>query len=382
MGRNSIDHILMVEFAKRMCEMRKIIFIVMSLLIFSSSFTFAAEITTPMADPSQLNRLDKTEQWMRINEDIMRIKESRGGITLIDFAEIINRERPITYDNYEYYRSHIKDTSNRDVVKLYSEGIIQGDGKGNMRADRFLNEVEINAMLSRMENPLNVTRPAYVRRSKVPILAYHEINEIKNGLKTLYVHPQKFVEQLDAIRVSGYNTVTMEQVYAHWKEGKPLPEKPIVLSFDDGYDSHFNFAAKELGKRGMVGSFYLITSHIGDALRVKPYQVVEMYRDGMEIGPHTVTHMNARLNTNEKITEEYKKSKEDLERILGVKIEHFCYPFGGITNHAMETLKSLGFKTSVVTTNRKATNTQNILRLERINVDYGHTTSQILSKIK
>lgn len=352
--------------------MKKSIVAVVILVILTSSMAFGVE--GGFEDRSRIERIE----WK-----IQEIRLQKEGITLLELAEIINKEKEITYGNYEYYRSHIKDTANRDMIKLYSEGIIQGDGKGYLRADRILTDVEIQAILSRLENPLKVARPTYTRRKRIPILAYHVIKPLpEGGSAGIYVHPERFIEQLEALKNNGYNAVTMEQVYDHWKNKQPLPEKPIVLSFDDGYDSHFNIAAKELNKRGMVGSFYIITSHVGDDLRVKPHQVREMYRDGMEIGSHTANHINAKTSSNELITEEYRKSKEELENILGIKIEHFCYPFGNPTNHAVSTLKRLGYKTSVMTRNRQATDMQSIHKLERINVDYYHSTSQILNKLK
>jgi len=69
-----------------------------------------------------------------------------------------------------------------------------------------------------------------------------------------------------------------------------------------------------------------------------------MYEDGMEIGSHTVSHIDARYNNNETILKQYKESKEFLESIIGDKIEHFCYPYGGVTEYAKKALREVGYK--------------------------------------
>ncbi|HEY8362974.1 MAG TPA: polysaccharide deacetylase family protein [Tissierellaceae bacterium] len=107
-----------------------------------------------------------------------------------------------------------------------------------------------------------------------------------------------------------------------------------------------------------------------------------MYEDGMEIGSHTVSHIDARYNNNETILKQYKESKEFLESIIGDKIEHFCYPYGGVTEYAKKALREVGYKTAVRTTYGKANYSQGLYDLKGIVIDYYNNINAFLNKIK
>ena len=90
----------------------------------------------------------------------------------------------------------------------------------------------------------------------VPILMYHVINPPPAGAKFpgLYVSPEEFADQMHALADAGFHAVTMDQMRANWTRGTPLPAgKPIVLSFDNGYQSQYTQALPVLRKLGWVG---------------------------------------------------------------------------------------------------------------------------------
>lgn len=304
-------------------------------------------------------------------------------VTTKMLADILATEIELTYDNYLYYRYKINDTANLNIVKLYSEGILQTDADGNISPNKKLTRKEVREIISRRFDPIIPERPEYVARNHVPILMYHKINPLpKDGPTGLYVSKDNFKKQLDSLKAGGYNTITMDQLYNHWESNLPIPPNPVVLTFDDGYISHYDFASVELNKRGMTGTFYIITSmvdvdHIRTSARLK-----EMYEEGMEIASHTVTHIDARYSSNAKIAKEYKESKEYLEKVVGSEINHFCYPIGGVTPYARQTLKNLGYKTAVRTTYGKASKSQGLFDLRRIRIDYHDSIRGFLGKIK
>ncbi|NLX62439.1 MAG: polysaccharide deacetylase family protein [Tissierellia bacterium] len=309
--------------------------------------------------------------------------DSKEKITVRKLASILVDEIEITYDNYSYYRSFINDASDLSILKLYSEGILKTDEKGNIYPDKELTEKEVNEILKRIDEPEIPPRPTYEERKNIPILMYHEIKDLPDpNLSGLYVSEENFIMQLDALKAKGYNAVTMEEVYNHWINKAPLPENPIVLTFDDGYASHYSFVSKELNKRGMTGTFYIITWNVGkDPIRTRE-RLKEMYEEGMEIGSHTITHIDARYSPNETILKQYKESKEFLEGVIGNKVEHFCYPIGAVTEYARKVLKDLGYKTAVRTSYGRANPSQGLYDLKRIRIDYFDTVDDFLNKIE
>ena len=303
--------------------------------------------------------------------------------SLNKIADTILADLNITYDNYAYYRSVINDSSNPSILKLYSEGIIKTDQNGMVYPDKILTGDDLIDIFDRVNNPQFPTRPTYELIANIPVLMYHEINLLpKNGPTGLYVSQENFKKQLDSLIKEGYNTVTMEEVYQHWTNDLPLPNKPIVLTFDDGYVSHYNFVLKELAKRGQTGTFYIITSTVGTNQVQTKEGLRKMYEEGMEIGSHTVDHIDARSNNNTVLTQQYKESKSFLEDAIGGKVEHFCHPFGGATNASKQILKNLGYKTAVRTSYGKANRLQGIYDLKRIRIDYNDSIKGFLNKIK
>lgn len=348
--------------------------ILIILLILNTGFTVEAERETPIEYPVSIELLILLSDLSPGDRDYL---------TLQALADGLAKDLEMTYDNYEYYRSHVNDTANRNILKCYSEGMLKIDENGNIYPDKTVTIRELLDLLQRKNNPEYPIRPEYVKKTDIPILMYHEINPLpKAGLEGLYVSRENFIEQLDTLNQEGYNTITMEQVYQHWENKVPLPEKPIVLSFDDGYLSHFNFASVEMGKRGMTGTFYIITDTIRDTTERSTQALKRLYDEGMEIGSHTVTHIDARYSTKTKISKEYKDSKEFLEKVLKTEVNHFCYPVGGTTQYAIDQLKDLDYKTGVVTAYGKANEDQGILTLKRIRILYTDTLEEFLNKIK
>ncbi|TCT16218.1 peptidoglycan/xylan/chitin deacetylase (PgdA/CDA1 family) [Natranaerovirga pectinivora] len=305
-------------------------------------------------------------------------------VTNESIALILLDRMKISYPNYDYYNHMIKDTSKGHLIKAFSEGLLEIDPQGYVQPYKELTRDDVYRIVKRLEEPLTVARPQYVERRNIPILMYHEINTLpKNGPTGLYVSKENFSLQLDALQKNGYNTVTMEQVYQHWKNQVPLPENPVVLTFDDAYISHRNFATVELSKRGMVGTFYVIMGefYLNDPWYVNEQDIKEMYELGMEIGSHTLNHIDSRNTRNAVLLEEYKESKERLETLLGTDIHHFCYPYGASTQYALQTLNELGYRTAVKTTYGKANKNQGYYRLSRIRIFYTDTINAFLNRL-
>ena len=371
--------------------MKKRLMVLMMMIMFVSPVTLSAEIK----DSVQTSIYEEIEQDVTDLEESHEIatenfvysllgedKESSRLVTTQVLADILTQKLKITYSNYNYYRSLINDTANLNILKCYSEGLLTTDQVGCIYPEKPLTRQAVTTIIERLKAPLKVPRPTYVNRENVPILMYHEINLLpKNGPTELYVSKENFAQQLDTLKKEGYNTITMDQLYQHWEHKVPLPNKPIVMSFDDGYVSHYEYASVELSKRGMTGTFYIITNKLKEGKVSSPKNLKKMYIEGMEIGSHTMTHLDVRYATNEQVETELRESKKILEGIINAKVEHFCYPIGGRTAYAIQTLKNDGYKTAVTTAYGKATKEQGYLELKRIRIVYNDTVESFLNKI-
>jgi len=168
---------------------------------------------------------------------------------------------------------------------------------------------------------------------KCPILLYHRI--VPGQASNPYnLSPQEFEEQMAYLSENGYNTITIDQLRQAIIFGAELPEKPIVISFDDGDISVYKNAFPILEKYNFVGVAYLVSTYLETPGYMKYRQVKELIKGGWEMGSHSARHQD--LSESVFLDTEIIGSKADLEKFLDTKINSFAYPFGKYNQSAME----------------------------------------------
>ena len=122
----------------------------------------------------------------------------------------------------------------------------------------------------------------------IPVLEYHMIDEAPAEEEKVYaVPPEEFRAQLDYLQQEGYTAITMLD-YAKARKGKfDLPAKPIVLTFDDGYEDNYTTMLPILEEHGMKATVYMVTNDIGRPEYLSWNQLRDMQDRGIEIGSHT-----------------------------------------------------------------------------------------------
>ncbi|HHV15224.1 MAG TPA: polysaccharide deacetylase family protein [Gelria sp.] len=206
----------------------------------------------------------------------------------------------------------------------------------------------------------------------IKILMYHEVAPLPKyateNTQYLYVEPAIFQQHLDILKKNGYNTITLQDLYHHWEYGKNLPANPIVLTFDDGYRSMYDFVMPELMKRDMVATFFIITDKFNHPGYVNESMVREMHKNGMEIASHSHTHCDLRYAD---LKEELNQSKKLLENIIDDTVYSFCYPYGLYNKKTINYLAQCEYKIAVTTKYGEASVNQNIYELKRIRINRG-----------
>jgi len=182
----------------------------------------------------------------------------------------------------------------------------------------------------------------------LPILMYHHIRENANSEdkmgNNLSVPLTSFVKQLDDIKNKGYKTITFLDI----KKGE-IPEKSIILTFDDGYDDFYYYALPELQRRNLKGVLYIVTDFIGKPGYLNKSQILEIKNYGIEIGSHTLSHRNL-LNLNkEEADKEIRDSKKYIEDLIGEKVVSFCYPAGKFSPEIEIMVEDVGYDFAVTT---------------------------------
>lgn len=205
----------------------------------------------------------------------------------------------------------------------------------------------------------------------VPILMYHHIREFNDPRKpidtNLSVPPSNFKAQMDYLKNNGYKTITLDQLYSD----DTLPSKPVVVTFDDGYQDAYDNALPVLKSNGQVGTFYIITGGVDNApgFYLTSKEIKKMADEGMEIGSHTMSHPDLAATNLVDSDKQLVDSKKFLEQVTGAPVNHFCYPSGKYNNTVTTQVQKAGY-VSAVTTHSKGS-FDDSLTLPRIRISPG-----------
>lgn len=236
-----------------------------------------------------------------------------------------------------------------------------GYDPGELRAERFEGERRERHEHVKAEIPK-------AERQRVPVLMYHEITP---GPNNLYVAPDELTAHLQWLKENGYTAITLRRLYNHLVDGAPIPEKPVVLTFDDSYASHYDNAMPLLKQYGWPGTIFVITGSIGERGHMTWDQVRAAAREGMELGAHTINHPSLELLSGERLVREIAGSRKALQEETGQSIDFFCYPAGKLNDEVVRVTREAGFLGAVTTKPGLADADQDPFYWQRIRINKG-----------
>ena len=167
------------------------------------------------------------------------------------------------------------------------------------------------------------------------------------GAEDYCVSPEDFQEQLDYLEAQGYTTITLLEFMKAKRGKQELPEKPIVLTFDDGYENNYLELLPILEKRGMKAMVYMVTNQIGRPGYLSWDQLRDMQDRGIEIGSHTANHLPLTGLSPEEQADEMRLSKLIMEWNGLRTVFSFSYPNGAYDSSMPELLRENEYLTAV-----------------------------------
>jgi peptidoglycan/xylan/chitin deacetylase (PgdA/CDA1 family) len=177
--------------------------------------------------------------------------------------------------------------------------------------------------------------------SAVPILAYHQVGDTDD----VYSIPaSQFEEQMAYLAKHGYHTISLEDLFNFYDGQGKLPDKPVIITFDDGYEDNYLTALPILEKYNMSATVFIVPNLIGTEDYLSWQQVAEMQQRHTEIGSHTMSHIAMDEISEEQQRREASESKLALEQHVGKSIRFFAYPFGQFTTVTEQILKEAGYR--------------------------------------
>ena len=218
----------------------------------------------------------------------------------------------------------------------------------------------------------------------VPILMYHVINPPPPGAPYpgLYVPAGEFAAQMQALKAAGWHAVTLDQLKAFWTRGVPLPAgKPIVLTFDNGYQSQYSNALPVLKQMGWVGDEMMqLTGLPPSQGGLSDSQVRALIADGWELDTQGISHADLIALPASELHYQVFAARQLLRQRYGVPVDWFAYPSGHYNASVIATLKSAGFAGSVTVVPGWASPGDDSFRLPRLRV-LGGTSPQALLEL-
>ncbi|HRW06627.1 MAG TPA: polysaccharide deacetylase family protein [Caldilineaceae bacterium] len=236
----------------------------------------------------------------------------------------------------------------------------------------------------------NVTVPLQadgaVRVAHVPVLMYHYLSEVPADAdiyrRDLSVPPALFAAHLDRIQAEGYTVIRLYDLVANLLQGTPLPDKAVVITFDDGYRDNYDNAFPILREHGMTATFFVVMEFIN---RERPEyltwpMVQEMAAGGMSIEAHGVDHTSLRNRSEADLEFQALRSYETLQNAVGARARFISYPAGEFDDQTIAAFQRAGYWAGFTTVQGATHRSDDLFRLPRVRVR-GTTTPDELARL-
>ncbi|MFC3886503.1 polysaccharide deacetylase family protein [Bacillus songklensis] len=243
-----------------------------------------------------------------------------------------------------------------------------------------------------LKSAVDITKEELAYTKAVPVLMYHHLlkkaeNQFPNNNVILNV--ENFEEQMKYLASQGYKTITIDELIRYMNGEIRLPNKSILITFDDGHKTNYLYAYPILKKYNMHAAAFIITNRIQpqpavfDPSRLQFLSVQEMQamRDVFEFGSHT----NGLHNLEGMTSQVLLKSPEELLDDFGtsraiLQTSYFCYPFGQYNEQTVSLVKQSGYQAAFTTKTGYAEPHESLYDIERFGV-YPYTTMEEFKRI-
>lgn len=223
------------------------------------------------------------------------------------------------------------------------------------------------------------------RRDRIPILLYHrfisksaaEQGRVRDDEMVWVSYDTTFAGQMKYLHQAGYTTLTFDD-YLEIRAGRmPLPEKPVVITLDDGYLSNYTIAYPVLKTHGQKATIFVAPEPDEHTRRLvegvdgflSPEQMREMAENGISIQSHTLTHCILSEMDEPAVAHELQESRRRLAEITGRRVEHLAIPRAGYSRRVRRLVKEAGYKTACCNNKGASNGRSDPLALPRIVIE-------------
>ncbi|MET9554063.1 polysaccharide deacetylase family protein [Streptomyces sp. NPDC006645] len=211
----------------------------------------------------------------------------------------------------------------------------------------------------------------------VPVLMYHALaHRPAPSVRGLSVSPDAFAEQLELLGERGFTPLTTAALAAVWRGTGRLPARPVLITFDDGYEGVHRYALPALAGHGFAATLFVSTGWLRGPYEVGGApdtmldwdQVRQLAAGGVEIGGHSHTHPQLDQLDDRRLGHEAVRCREIVTAELGAAPVSFAYPYGYSTRRVRHAVRAAGFAQSLAVGNAPARRAQGPYALRRLTV--------------
>ena len=217
-------------------------------------------------------------------------------------------------------------------------------------------------------------KPAIDVHAEVVVMCYHRLEGKAGG--GLSIEPALFEKHMQEIKDAGLNVISMQDFLAWRRYEKNIPPKSVLITIDDGYVSGYHVGWPILKKFGFPFTMFVYLNYIGTGGKSVTWdQLAEMRDAGVEIGCHTVSHLDLKRKPSKVagayedwLKDELERSKKTIEDRLGIRCATLAYPFGLHNAKVHEACKAAGYEAAFTTYGQRLGINTNALTLGRYDV--------------
>jgi len=216
----------------------------------------------------------------------------------------------------------------------------------------------------------------------VSVLMYHMVGDLKDN--SAVITEANLRMHMDFLRDHGYHPITMQELYDYVTKGAALPEKPVCITFDDGYLDSYTIVWPMMKEYGFPWTLYVITDDVGKpGNRMTWDQLKEMAQSRtVTIGSHTLSHPRlTQLKTRAEKEHEIVGANQALKYWLGIDNVWLAYPYGDYDDEVVEITKKAGIKMAVCTDSGRAHVGNFPYDLRRVYIGNEVTTARFLERL-
>lgn len=250
------------------------------------------------------------------------------------------------------------------LIMLMSINVLLNIKKDKKQINKYNIQYYNQVRAEEISNDINFKNIKY-NDIEIPVLMYHSISENKNRL--FIQSKQKFIRDMKYLVDNEFNTITMDELYDFIIYNKPVPKKPVLITFDDGYVDNYNIAYPILKEFNLKATIFVVTDFVdkgNNFLSIE--QMKEMLQNGIDIQSHTKAHEKLNKLSYEDQFKTLKESKYFLEQKLNKKVRYIAYPYGKYNIDTLKAAKEAGYVMAFTTEGSWTSRNNGILTLNRV----------------